>query len=129
MDQHKKNPDPSGNADSGLKDCTRQQRPKRKPHLPVFDKDKPFTRALRFTTHEGNVVVLDEDTRLADVVLRMVKAREQGVSVLDFPPGVRLSACIPKLRRLGVHFETQRRKVASDPFCQRIAIYRFKPAA
>jgi hypothetical protein len=30
---------------------------------------------------------------------------------------------------LGVHIDTQRQKVLSDPFGQCIAVYRFKPAA
>jgi hypothetical protein len=128
MDEKKENPEQRGNAATGPQQHTPQERPKRKPQIPAFDKNKPFTRSLRITTHEGNVVEIDDKTRLANVVQKMMKAGQRGVSVLDFPPGVRLSACIHKLRRWGAHIDTQRQKVASDPYGQRIAVYRFTQA-
>jgi hypothetical protein len=75
-------------------------------------------------TSQGKTILVNEATRLADVVSKLKAAGRHGVSVCDFPPSVRLGGIVFKLRQLGVAIESQRWVVPSDPFGMRVAVYR-----
>jgi hypothetical protein len=122
MSRRTKNPEPRGNAASGLGMRTREERAGQTAQWP------PPGKSIALRDGRGALVCIPADTRLADVAARLAAAGARGVSALDFPPGVRLGGLVFKLRRAGIGIETQRRKVEGDPFGMCIAVYHLTAA-
>lgn len=86
-------------------------------------------KVLAFRVTSGAVVEVSRNTRLGDALGKLVDSGESGISPLDFPPGVRLSGLIFKLRQMGVAIGRRRYKVPSDPFGAIVATYLIVPGS
>jgi hypothetical protein len=97
-----KNPNMCSNTTFGLNDCHSHN------SVIKYINTKPICKAKKaFHLLYGRVVHLCENTRLCEVATKLVEAGVSGVSVVDFPIGVRISALVHQLRGLGLSIPYQ----------------------
>jgi hypothetical protein len=119
MIETNKNPNMCSNTTFGLNDCHSHN------SVTKYISTKPICKAKKaFHLLDGRIVHLFENTRLCDVATKLVEAGLNGISVADFPIGVRISALVHQLRGLSLSISTTRRLDKSDPYQAYRAVYR-----